>query len=229
MIKMSLLESAIYDRAPNVDGDRLALIMLPGAMNTPQQMVENGFISALRERRLPVDVFALDAHADFYLERSQIRCLLHEALDAVKARGYSRIWLLGISLGGLGSMICATQRAADIEGVLLLAPYLGMRGLVAEVTAAGGLQNWKPDVGDDYERAFLAELQAYPFHESNSPRIYLGYGCEDRFLAASKLLAEYLPQERVLAMTGGHEWETWRRLWNGLLDQQPFGIPSSLP
>ncbi len=224
---MSLLNGAIHDLLPGRSADKVALIMLPGAKNTPQQLVEHGFIRAMRERGLPVDAIALNAHSDYYLERGIIERLLHAALDEIKAQGYRRIWLMGISLGGLGSMLCATQRTADIEGVLLLAPFLATRGIIAEVKRAGGLARWQAQDDGDHERAFLAGLQAAPFHESRFPRVYLGYGRDDHSVAASELLAVCLPRERVLSAPGGHDWDTWRRLWEGLLCAAPFSLPSA--
>ncbi len=224
---MSLLNGSIHDLLPGRNADKIALIMLPGAKNTPQQLVEHGFIRAMRECGLPVDAIALNAHSDYYLERRIIERLLHAALDAVKAQGYRRIWLMGISLGGLGSMLCATQRTADIEGVLLLAPFLATRGIIAEVKKAGGLRRWQVQDDGDHERAFLAGLQAAPFHEPHFPRVYLGYGRDDHYVAASELLAECLPRERVLSAPGGHDWDTWRRLWEGILRAAPFSLPSA--
>lgn len=221
---MTLLDEAIIDRVLQ-GGERLALVMLPGAKNTPQQLQEYGFIRALRERELPIDVFALPAHADHYLERGEIERLLHEALDAILARGYSRPWLMGISLGGLGSMLCATQRPQDIEGVLLLAPFLGTRGVISEVVAAGGLQRWQWQDDGDPERAFLAELAASPFNTPDFPEIHLGYGLQDHYMAASELLAERLPPQRVFGLPGGHDWETWQGLWQALLARSPFPLP----
>ncbi len=222
---MSLLDTAIWDRAPERADDTLALVMLPGAKNTPSQLVEHGFIRAMRERGLPVDAIALDAHADYYLERGHIERLLREALDGVQGRGYRRIWLMGISLGGLGSMLCATQRAADIEGVLLLAPFLGTRGVIAEVAKAGGLRQWQPRDDKDHEHTFLARLGANAFHAPHFPRVFLGYGRDDLYVGASELLAECLPPQRVISMSGGHDWPTWRRLWDGLLHKSPFSLP----
>lgn len=219
---MPLLDEAIIDRAPVQGADRLALIMLPGAKNTPQQLQEYGFIRALRERELPIDVFALPAHADYYLETGVIERLLHEALDDVLAQGYRRLWLMGISLGGLGAMLCATQRPAEIEGVLLLAPFLGTRGVIAEVVAAGGLKRWQWQDDGDPERAFLAKLAAGPFDAPQFPAIHLGYGLQDQYMAASELLAACLPSQRVLPLSGGHDWETWQRLWQALLERSPF-------
>jgi pimeloyl-ACP methyl ester carboxylesterase len=205
-------------------GERILLLMLPGAKNTPQQLQEYGFIRALRERNLPVDVLALDAHVDLYLDRFDIERVLHHALDEVGKRGYRRIWLLGISLGGSGAMICATQRTSEIERIFLLAPFLGTRGLIAEVEQAGGLQHWQAgEISErDHERLLLAHIQRHTLESGRFPDIYLGYGSEDRYRGASIMLSQRLAQQRVTVMSGGHDWETWITLWETLLDKQPF-------
>ena len=223
---MQLQTGFIHDAASGETGERILLLMLPGAKNTPQQLEENGFIRELRVRNLPVDVLALDAHADLYLERADIERVLHRVLDEARGHGYSRIWLLGISLGGSGAMICATQRTREIEGIFLLAPFLGTRGIIAEVEAAGGLNHWRAgDIGcRDYERMLLEQIQRSPLDTGDFPPIYLGYGTEDRYRGASILLAQRLPPDRVTASPGGHDWETWIKLWRMLLDRQPFVI-----
>lgn len=214
----------IHDIAPEGGDERILLLMLPGAKNTPQQLAENGFIRALRERKLPVDVLALNAHVDLYLERADIERLLHHTLDEVRAQGYRRIWLLGISLGGSGAMICATQRTAEIEGVFLMAPFLGTRGLIAEVEAAGGLHRWQAGEIDrcDHERALLQQIQRSIVNAGSLPPIHLGYGSEDRYRGASIMLSHHLPPQRVTVMPGGHDWETWAALWPALLEKTPL-------
>lgn len=221
---MDLKTDFIFDAAPDVAGERILLLMLPGAKNTPQQLVDNGFIRALRERNLPVDVLALDTHVDLYLERADIERVLHHTLDEVRASGYRRIWLLGISLGGSGAMICTTQRAAEIEGVFMLAPFLGTRGLIAEVDAAGGLHRWQAGEIEvrDHERALLEQIQGRVLESAELPTILLGYGSEDRYRGASIMLSAHLPSHRVEVIPGGHDWETWAALWCRLLDKSPF-------
>jgi pimeloyl-ACP methyl ester carboxylesterase len=221
---MQLETGFIHDIAPGMAGEHALLLMLPGAKNTPQQLADNGFIRALRERNLPVDALALDAHVDLYLERADIEHLLHHTLDEVRAQGYRRIWLFGISLGGLGAMICATQRTPEIEGVVLLAPFLGTRGLIAEVEAAGGLRHWQAGEIDscDHERVLLELIQRSLLDADSFPSIHLGYGSEDRYRGASILLSECLPRNRVSAAFGGHDWETWAVLWRTILDKNPF-------
>jgi pimeloyl-ACP methyl ester carboxylesterase len=223
---MRLPENAIYDIAPVETDERILLLMLPGAKNTPQQMVDNGFIRALRERNLPVDVLALDAHADLYLNRTDIETSLHRTLDEVRSHGYRRIWVLGISLGGSGAMICATQRTAEIEGVFLLAPFLGTRGIIAEIETAGGLSRWQAGgIGSrDHERALLEQIRCSLLGTDKFPVIYLGFGSEDRYRGASAMLFEHMPPHCVIMKSGGHDWETWKILWDLLLDKQPFAI-----
>jgi pimeloyl-ACP methyl ester carboxylesterase len=217
---MQLLTGHIFDAAPGEPEERILLLMLPGAKNTPQQLVDNGFISALRERGLPVDVLALDAHADLYLEHAGIERVLHHTLDEVRAQGYRRIWLLGISLGGSGAMFCVTQRRAEIEGVFLLAPFLGTRGLIAEVMGVGGLQHWQAgDIHErDHERLLLERIRGSVV--AGLPTTLLGYGSEDRYRGASDMLAAHLPPAQVTVRPGGHDWETWNLLWRELLDKQ---------
>ena len=221
---MRLQVGHIHDVAPGVEDERILLLMLPGAKNTPQQLVEFGFIRALRERNLPVDVLALDAHVDLYLERADIEQVLQHALEEAHQYGYRRIWLLGISLGGSGAMICATQHRAQIEGIFLLAPFLGTRGLIAEVEAAGGLHDWQAGevASRDHERRLLEQIRCITQDESRVPPVYLGYGSEDRYRGASIMLSECLESHYVTAIPGGHDWETWLSLWNRLLDKQPF-------
>jgi len=130
---------AIYDLAPEPGTDRIMLVMLPGAKARPQDLVRCGFVRALRERSLPIDVVVVGAHLGYYLGRSLGKHLRHDIIAPARARNYQRIWLMGISLGGMGSLIYTREHAADIEGVILLAPFLGARGTIAEVVHAGGL------------------------------------------------------------------------------------------
>ena len=217
----------VYDLAHDTSGESLLLVMLPGARDTPQDFVAQGFVQAVRARHLPVDVALPDLHMDYYLEQKVIGRLSADVIAPARVQGYHRIWLMGISLGGLGSLVYTREHPAEIEGVILLAPFLGNRGLIAEVTAAGGLDRWQPGEikEDDDERALVTWLKNYRADDGAQSRIYLGYGTEDRFAPASELLAARLPADQVAARPGGHDWATWNALWNELLDRDPFSHP----
>ena len=219
---------AIYDPPPREGADRILLVMLPGAKTRPEDLVQYGFVRALRERGPPVDIVAVEAHLGYYLERSFCARLEHDIIAPARARRYRQIWLMGISLGGMGALAYAREHPAEIEGLVLLAPFLGVRGTIAEVVRAGGLARWQPDAiaPEDDERRLLAWIKAYD--PASMPHIHLGYGTADRYAAASAMLAERLPATHVAAMAGGHDWATWLRLWQQLLDQDIFSRGTTL-
>ena len=217
--------ASVLHGAPGAIRASRLLVMLPGIGMKAQEFVDHGFIAALQARRTPVDVVIADAHADLYLDDSILERLSADVIVPTMARGYAALWLLGISLGGMGALGYAREHPRQVEGIVLLAPFLGVPGTIAEVRRAGGLARWEPGpVVDDRERAVLAWLKELG---SGHPTLTLGYGRGDRFAAGHALLAERLPAERVVIEEGGHDWETWAKLWHRILDRQLFLPPTS--
>ncbi|MEO7728996.1 MAG: alpha/beta hydrolase, partial [Burkholderiales bacterium] len=154
---------ATYDRAPHDASQRILLVMLPAAQTSPQHLAQHGFIEAVRERKLPVDVVLAHADEGYYFERTVCSHLTDDIIAPARAANCRRIWLMGISLGGMGALLYAQAHAADIEGVILLAPYLGASGSIAAIANAGGLAHWQPAANqmDDDDSRLLAWLKAY--------------------------------------------------------------------
>ena len=214
----------------DVGGDpreRVLLVLLPPAYGTARDFVEQGFVAAIRSRGLPVDVIAAGAIANHYLDQTVVARLYADVIAPALAQGYRRLWLGGISIGGFGSLLTLQSHSADIEGVLLLAPYLGSRPAVNEVIRAGGFAQWQPQSAapDDHERQLLAWLQGVLAVPSPGPPIYMAYGAQDRFASSMKVLADALPADRVVLQPGEHDWATWITLWCALLDRDPFNAP----
>ena len=216
--------NVIHDRAPQRSAEPVLLVMLPSAKACPRDLVEYGFMRTMRKRGLPVDVIAVDAHLGYYLDGSFNKRLHDDVIAPARARKYRRIWLMGISLGGMGSLLYAREHPTNIEGLILLVPFIGLRGTIAEVVRAGGLTQWQPGIikADDDERRLLAWFKTFEAGAPALPEIYLGYGTADRFATAIQLLAARLPPARVTTITGGHDWNTWLHLWQQLLDQNLF-------
>lgn len=204
---------------------RTLLVLLPGAYDVPRDYITHGFISEIRRHGWPVDVVAVDAHVDYYTSQSVVRRLHEDVIEPARERGYARIWLGGISLGGFGSLLYVHQHPGVVEGVILLAPYLGARSQVRDIGRAGGLVHWKParDLPLDEEQEMLAWLGQLLASGGSKPDLWLGYGASDRFASAIGVLAEALPADHVRRIDGGHDWPTWRALWTLLLDARPFG------
>jgi hypothetical protein len=123
----------------------------------------------------------------------------------------------------MGALLYDRAHPGTIEGIILLSPYLGPRGMIDEVEAAGGLANWgaEPDEDRAPDGLFLRWLAA-SCQDIAAPKIYLGYGRQDRFVRAHEMLARALPADRVTAMDGGHDWQTWEILWREMLAAEPF-------
>jgi hypothetical protein len=208
-------------------GERILLVALPGAFMAPQEFASAGFGRMLRDHRLPVDLVAAGIDSGLYLDDAVPERIDAEFVIPARERGYRRIWLLGISLGGMGALQYLRRCPGRVEGAILLAPFLATRGLVVEVGEAGGLSSWRPGqlAPGDIERPLLAWLGEQNFMAAKTPVLYLGCGRDDRFAAASTLLSACLPPERVVAADGGHDWETWARLWQAILARRPFELP----
>ena len=196
------------------------LVFLPGIGDLPEDYERNGFIEAVRRREVSIDMIVADLHFGYYLGRNAVERLRDDIILPAQAMGYQHIALAGISLGGFGALFYAMHHPEDISLMFLLAPYLGDRRIIAEITQAGGAQTWeaKKSVESDYQRRLWQWLKHYDAQKLELPALYLGYGRQDIFAAAHDRLAELLPKERVYVVDGGHDWHTWKRLWSRFLD-----------
>lgn len=208
---------------------RCLIVFLPGRGDDAEYFETRGFVSEVQRRKLAVDMVAADAWLGYYL-RGTLTPRLH--LDVVRPRlyrDYQEIWLVGMSMGGLGTLLYSRQRPAfEVTGVLALAPFLGDRNLLDEIAAQGGLARWQapprsePMNERNYQRELWRWLQAVTQQREPGPLLYLGYGRDDRLAAADSLLGAELPKDRVFVADGGHDWGTWLTLLRRFLDTSEF-------
>ena len=95
--------------------------MLPGINDVADSFVRADFMALLAGHTGGVDVIAANTHADQYLEGSLVACLADEVVGPARARGYRRIWFLGVSLGAMGCLLFAREHPDLLEGVILVA------------------------------------------------------------------------------------------------------------
>lgn len=215
--------------APNGSADRILLVMLPGVGIEASEFADRGMVAAVHERGLPVDVIAARPALDLYLDGTIDGVLHRRVIAPALAHGYIRLWLLGISLGGMGALLYASAHAVHVEGMVLLAPFLGTQGTIAELADAGGLESHSAlQSATAPEQRMLNWLWDFLARQPASPALYLGYGRHDRFAQGHRLLAEQLPTERIVTTDGGHDWNTWLALWQRALDVVPFAKGSGI-
>ncbi|MEO6352081.1 MAG: alpha/beta fold hydrolase [Burkholderiaceae bacterium] len=196
------------------------VILLPGALQQPEDFVAAGFIAALRQRRLPIDLTLVDLGIDYIGETtngSTLQRIDTELMQAARRQHYHDIWLGGISIGGLIAIAYADRYPGQVDGLCLLSPYPGNRMLLREIEAAGGLDQWPADAieDEDAERRMWRWLQA----RKEPACIHLGYGSQDRFAPGLEQVAAALATQHVDTIPGGHDWPTWAKLWENFLDQ----------
>jgi pimeloyl-ACP methyl ester carboxylesterase len=193
------------------------MVWLPGAYHSAQDFLDAGFAEAVLKRQLPLDLRFVDLEMQHLDDREPLGRLRDEIVLPARRSGVS-VWLAGISLGGLGALDYASSYPDELDGLCLLAPYLGNRMLLNEIAAAAGLAAWDPGelAQADAERRIWRYLKL----RVDSRPLYLGYGHDDRFSGAHALLAKRLPADAVDVIGGGHEWRTWIKLWENFLDSR---------
>lgn len=195
------------------------VIMLPGMADAPDDYEQHGMVAMVQEANPRLDVICVDAHFGYY-SRKVITERLHEDVIAPLAARYEHIWLVGISLGGLGSVAYACDYPKHIDGVVLMAPFMGDGDVLDDVRAAGGPRHYvrppdEPSTSDS-QRRFRDLWQWYGRvvnAREDAPKLFLGYGEQDRFAATNAMVGEQLPPGRWLTGPGGHKWTVWKQLF----------------
>ena len=208
--------------------DRRLFIFLPGLGDILEDYEFYGFIEAVRQSGRSADMVVADLHFGYYLRRTVIERLRNDIVLPARRNGYEEIDLVGISLGGLGSLYYAIEHPAEIRRLFLLAPYVGDQRIVREIVAAGGVRRWHAEkvAEHDYQRKLWRWLKSYG-SESTLPELYLGYGEQDKFAPGNRLLGEVLAEGHVCTVVGSHNWLTWSRLWKILLSREATGRKGS--
>ncbi len=200
-------------------------ILLPGRGGHPSDFEKAGLPRMLAEGGFPGEVVGVDAHLAYYFKRTVIARVRE---DVVARRPGKRHWIVGVSMGGLGALLYEKTHPGEVEGIVLLAPYLGDGKVIAEIRAAGGLRSWEP--GPIAESDFQRELWLW-IKGGGLDRVpvYIGWGSGDRFADANALLAELFPAERVVTRPGGHTWSVWCPVFADLLEAGAFRLNGVKP
>lgn len=204
---------------------RTLVVFLPGRGDSVKSYENEGFVQMLSSGKGAVDALGVEAHLGYYRDRSLLKRLREDVLLPAKKEGYSDIWLVGISLGGLGAILYDSTYPADLAGVIVMAPYLGEGTLLAEISRAGGLTAWRPAVVVDgyQEQEIWLKLKEYAGGSMmGAGRVFLGFGESDRFAPTNRYFAANLASGQTVIVPGGHDWPTWQDLWPRLLKISPL-------
>lgn len=201
------------------------VVMLPGSYSLPEDFQREGFVRTLRQRQVAADVLLVDAHVGYYRDRSIIERLHADVVVPAKARGVRHVWMVGISIGAVGAMLYADEHPQALDGVVLLAPFLGTRLTALEIENAGGLAQWPAPprrVDEELDLRLWRWLKKQTSASAAPLRIVQGYGVDDRFAYNNRLFSQSLPPAQVFTAPGGHDWPAWNDLWHRMAQTLPL-------
>lgn len=207
------------DVLTTANGAPALMVLLPGALMTPQHMVDAGLFDAVTRRSLALELMAVDLHALGTGQEAALRVLVEDVLAPARAT-HEQVWLTGISRGGQLALSCVAEQAAVVDGLCLLAPYPGSRLTTNAIQRAGGLDAWRPT------DTTLQDPEYRMWHGLRQTRVdvplFLGVGRQDRFIDGIEQLAAALPTAEYALVDGGHDWAAWLPLWERFLDAGHF-------
>jgi pimeloyl-ACP methyl ester carboxylesterase len=160
------------------------------------------------------DVMLTGLALGYYMEGLAEQRLHDEVIVPARRRGYAQVWLVGASLGGMGAVMYDRAYPNEVNGMVLLAPYLGEKRVLSQMAAAGGISAWQPPPkraisADSFPEELWRQLQTWSHQPAAARNVWLVYGKSDRMREAMPLLVPLLPPGHVLLREGGHEWRVW--------------------
>lgn len=190
------------------------VIVLPGRWDSAESMQDAGLVDAIQRAWPQAGVRLLGATLGYYLAGNLPQRLRDEVVAPARAAGHRTIWLMGASMGGMGALLYDRAYPDDVDGIVLLAPFLGDRKLLREIAQAGGVGHWQPGPRQalgrsTYQRELWRHIAAWGQRPQSAARVWVGYGDADRLRDAIPLLTPVLREAQVLERPGGHAWSVW--------------------
>jgi pimeloyl-ACP methyl ester carboxylesterase len=196
------------------------VVFLPGRWSRVEEFEKEGFLAIASKRWPNARLVAADLHIGYYRNQSMARRLHEDVILPARRSGVKSVRIVGISMGGLGALIYDAEYPGQADELILLSPFLGEESALQEIEASGELKNWRPapPTERDYSRKLWLRLRENRLMKSSPTEVLLGCGTEDRLAASSRLFArEFLESDAQEWLAGGHDWPTWRLLFESLV------------
>lgn len=191
------------------------VVVLPGRGDDLESLGTRDIAQTIHRQWPGTDVILTGLTMPFYREGRAVERLRDEVLTPARTRHYDQVWLAGISLGGLGALMYDRAYPGEVDGMLLISPYLGDRTIYREIQAAGGLDRWQPGPAraftpETYQRELWRYIKHWSVDPARTGSIWVAYGDRERFRDRIGLLAAQLPPGHAFELPGHHNWALWQ-------------------
>lgn len=200
------------------------MVVLPGRADDLRALERSSVASAIQQAWPDTDVLFAEVSMAYYTEGRVTRRLHDEVVAPALARHrYAQVWMAGASLGGLGTLLYDADWPGTLDGLVLLAPYLGEKPVLDEIRASGGLARWHSTArpGENAwttrQRQLWEHLQGWTHDPAQTRRVWLAVGTHDALRPSIELLVPALPADHVVTPAGGHAWSVWTPATSELL------------
>ena len=202
-------------RYSGMTGKRSLVVLLPTMGGKGSHYETQGFLDEVWERGFEAGIEVVDVNPSLYLGNRIVELLKTEVIEPAKNEGFEEIYFVGISLGGHGVLLYATIHPEDVDGVVILAPFISGDRASEAIDQAGGLETWEdcPFLAWTHACNLWKSLRDYVSDPKNQRKVVLGFGTEDIFVDQCRILSDVLLPEQVFTVPGGHDWETWKKLF----------------
>lgn len=207
------------------------VVMLPGRGDSLQRLTDIGIAGIIQQSWPDADVLLTGLTMPFYRQGKAVQRLHDEVIEPSRRKGYQQVWLAGISLGGMGALLYDSEYPDQIDGLLLLSPYLGEDAIQQSIRQAGGLAAWKAGparaIGSDtFQHELWRSMQSWPQRPQRTGSTWIAYGTEEPFRQPIELMTPLLPADHVIMMPGKHNWRLWKPAMRTLLERTASEAPN---
>ena len=201
------------------------VVMLPGRGDNLQGLTDTGIAATIQQSWPEADVLLTGLTMPFYQQGQAIERLHDEVIAPARRKGYAHVWLAGVSLGGMGALLYDSQYPGQIDGLLLLSPYLGDDAIHEQIRQAGGLAAWQAGppqaIGPDtFQRELWRALQSWSQRPQRTGSTWIAYGADEPFRQSIELMTPLLPADHVVMLPGRHNWTLWKPAMRELLERE---------
>ncbi|MDQ3057838.1 MAG: lysophospholipase, partial [Pseudomonadota bacterium] len=160
------------------------VVVLPGRADDLAAMQRSGMAEAVQSAWPDADVILTALSLDYYMQGRAPQRLHQEIVAPARKHGYREVWLAGASMGGMGTLLYDQAYPGEMDGLVLLAPYLGEQPLLKEIADSGGITQWQAGppaaiTADNFQHELWRHVQDWSREPVKARNVWLAYGDDD--------------------------------------------------